>query len=400
MKVLHVVSGMDPKTGGVCQAIKTIINGLDQLEIHNEVVSGDVPDAPYLSEYSFRVHTLGPKYSSWQYSDQFMPWLIKNLGRFDIVIVHGLWLYHSYATRKAMQRLKQNQASTDKVPKLYIMPHGMLDPWFQEAKGRKLKAIRNWLYWKLIEDKVVNDADGMLFTCQEELLQARKPFRPYQPNREINVGYGIANSPAYTPAMQAAFLAKCPEVTNQPYLLFLSRIHMKKGLDLLINAYILVLEKSRKANVQMSKLVIAGPGQETAYGQNIQQLVANNPVLKNQIFFPGMLTGDAKWGAFYGCSAFVLSSHQENFGIAVVEALSCGKPVLISNQVNIWREIESNAGGFVGPNSIEGTQRILEKWLDLTIDEKLSMQEQARHTFEEYFNMSPAAIRMAEAINT
>jgi glycosyltransferase involved in cell wall biosynthesis len=399
MNVLHIVAGMDPKTGGVCQAIRTIINGLSELGINNEVSSVDAPGSPYLADYPFPIHALGPATNSWHYSARMVPWLVENLNRFDRVIVHGLWLYHSYAARKAIKQLKRDPATAAKTPKLFIMPHGMLDPWFQEAKGRELKAARNWLYWKLIEDQVVNNADGMLFTCEEELLLARKPFRPYQPSREINVGYGIDSSPAYTPAMTTAFLAKCPEVTNQPYLLFLSRIHMKKGVDLLIKAYAAVKEDRAKAGQSIPKLVIAGPGLETAYGQSMQQLVNENPLLKDDVIFPGMLTGNAKWGAFYGCSAFVLPSHQENFGIAVVEALSCGKPVLISNQVNIWREIESASGGFVAPNTVEGTRQTLEAWLDLPAEQKQRMEQQARHTFADYFYINPAATRMAEALS-
>ncbi|SOD91626.1 glycosyltransferase [Spirosoma fluviale] len=399
MNVLHVVAGMDPKTGGVCQAIRTIINGLTELGIQNEVASIDAPDAPYLSDYSFPIHALGPAGRSWQYSAKLVPWLVDNLTRFDTVIVHGLWLYHSYAARKAIQQVKKEQKSAGKMPKVFIMPHGMLDPWFQEAKGRKLKALRNWLYWKVIEDKVVNEADGMLFTCEEELIQARKPFRPYQPSQEINVGYGIDSSPAFTPAMKEAFLTKCPELANQPYLLFLSRIDMKKGVDLLIKAYAAVVSASQHTGASVPKLVIAGPGLETTYGQSMQQLVAGNPLIKDKVIFPGMLTGNTKWGAFYGCEAFVLPSHQENFGIAVVEALACGKPVLISNQVNIWREIASAAGGFVAPNTVEGTRQVLEDWLSLTPPEQRKMEKQARYAFEEYFYINPAAARMAQAIS-
>ncbi len=69
-----------------------------------------------------------------------------------------------------------------------------------------------------------------------------------------------------------------------------------------------------------------------------------------------MLTGDLKWGAFRAAEAFVLPSHQENFGIAVVEALACGKPVLISDKVNIWREIVEDGAGLCRPRHPGGTE--------------------------------------------
>jgi glycosyltransferase involved in cell wall biosynthesis len=76
-----------------------------------------------------------------------------------------------------------------------------------------------------------------------------------------------------------------------------------------------------------------------------------------------MLEGDAKWGAFYGCEAFVLPSHQENFGISVVEALACDKPVLISSKVNIWREISEDNAGIVEEDTLEGVRRLLRLYL-------------------------------------
>src|SRR5690606_21760746 len=131
------------------------------------------------------------------------------------------------------------------------------------------------------------------------------------------------------------------------YLLYLSRIHQKKGVDLLINAYaeIIKSEEHKKIKRDFPKLVIAGPGMDSNYGKDLKLLVEENN-LGDSIFFPGMLSGDAKWLAFYNADAFILPSHQENFGIAVVEALACKIPVLISNKVNIWRENEKEAAGF------------------------------------------------------
>jgi glycosyltransferase involved in cell wall biosynthesis len=191
----------------------------------------------------------------------------------------------------------------------------MLDPYFQKAPERRLKAIRNQIYWKLIEQKLINRADGLLFTCEAELLLARETFTPYHPKRELNVGYGIQEPPAFTPAMRDAFLNKCPEIADKSYILFLSRVHEKKGADLLIKAY------SSIRNSSSSKLIIAGPGMETDYGKSLIQIVKEDH-LEHSVHFTGMLSGDAKWGAFYGCETFVLPSHQENFGIAVVEALA------------------------------------------------------------------------------
>lgn len=395
MTILHVVANMDPQSGGVCQAVRTIIDGLSRRGIHNEVATVDAPDALYLTPYTFPVHALGPAANGWQYSNRLLPWLLTNLSRFDTVIVHGLWLYPSHAVQKAMAQLRQTPGS--QLPRFLVMPHGMLDPWFQRASGRRIKAVRNWAYWKLIENKVINQADGLLFTCQTELLLAREPFRPYQPAQELNVGHGIADVPVFQPAMTDAFRERCPALNDQPYLLFLSRIDTKKGVDLLLDAYAQLQREGRVT--PMPKLVVAGPGLDSAYGSQLQQQVAQSPALAECIMFPGMLSGDAKWGAFFGCQAFVLPSHQENFGIAVVEALACGSPVLISNQVNIWREIEQEAGGLIEADTLDGTYQLLNRWLSLSATEQQHMRQHARQAFLRHFSIDPATDRLVDALN-
>jgi len=274
----------------------------------------------------------------------------------------------------------------------------MLYPYFQRATGRKLKALRNLFYWKLIERKVVNNSDGLLFTCEEERQLAREPFRPYFPKQELVVGMGVETPPPYTVKMRQAFLEKCPELNNRPYLLFLSRIHEKKGVDLLIRAYIETFKDSRKSSEEFPWLVLAGPGLETPYGEAMQNLVKEAGDLKDNIFFPGMLAKDAKWGAFYGCESFVLSSHQENFGIAIVEALACGKPVLISKQVNIWREIEAGEAGIVSEDTLAGTKYLLKKWQQVLPANKATLGIRARSVFEEKFAVDPVAKRLLNSI--
>jgi glycosyltransferase involved in cell wall biosynthesis len=145
-------------------------------------------------------------------------------------------------------------------------------------------------------------------------------------------------------------------------------------------------EEARVGRVAFPDLVIAGPGWESRYGEEVRMLIdeVNRSIALTEhrtlnteprfgetaprqhfarVHAVGMLSGAAKWGALYGCEAFVLPSHQENFGIAVVEALACGKPVLISDQVNIWREIVEDGAGLVEGDTEEGVEKLLKKFL-------------------------------------
>jgi glycosyltransferase involved in cell wall biosynthesis len=194
--------------------------------------------------------------------------------------------------------------------------------------------------------------------------------------------------------MRKSFEERCPDVGNRPYILFLSRIHEKKGLHLLIQAY----RRLSINGINLPLLVIAGPGIESAYGQRLKQGIESEK-LSSHFYFASMLAGDAKWGAFYGCEAFILPSHQENFGIAVVEALACGKPVLISDQVNIWQEIAQASAGMVAGDSIEGCQQLLEQWHGLDREAKEMMGARARNCYEQNFAVRPAAERLLQALS-
>lgn len=380
MKILRIIPSMDPKQGGPCQGIRNAIPELQKLEVYNEVVCLDDENSEYLGQDPFPIHTLGEGKTPWKYNKRLIPWLLGQFHRFDAVIIHGLWLYPSTAGIKAMLAHRKKNGES---PKVFVMPHGMLDPYFQKAKERRMKALRNDVYWKIFENKVVNQADGIFFTCEEELLLARTTFPNYRPKKEINVGYGIQPPPAYTANMKKAFAAKVPKWNGKPYLLFLSRIHPKKGVDLLIKAYL----KLEKELGNIPQLIIAGPGWDNSYGLAMQQLATAS----SNIMFPGMLSGDAKWGAFYESEVFVLPSHQENFGIAVVESLACGKPVLISDKVNIWREIKEGSGGIVQPDTFLGTENLLREWLQLAAKQKQDFANSAIGVYKKLYSIKMAA---------
>ena len=385
MKILNVVASMDPSQGGVCQGVKNNIAAMQQLGINNEVVTFDKSSAAFLKEEPYVIHALGPAMGPYSYCAKLHSWLLENFQRFDTVIIHGLWLYNSFGSYWAWQKLKKKNQD---APRIFLMAHGMLDPYFQKAKGRRLKAIRNWFFWNIIEEKVVNGVDGILFTCEEELLLARKTFKVYHPKSELNVGYGIQSPPVNKREFSEAFFQLCPQAKGRPFLLFLSRIHVKKGVDLLIKAY-----NHLNKQHDLPDLVIAGPGLESEYGKRIRKMASGST-----IHFPGMLQGDAKWGAFYNCEAFVLPSHQENFGIAVVEALACKKPVLVTDQVNIWREIEQANAGIVVPDTEEGIYNMLFQWVSTPPEKRVLLNENAFQAFSDSFAIENSVKKMVASL--
>lgn len=379
MRILHVLSSIDPKAGGVAKAVEIAVGALNAAGFVNEIACFDDPNAVFLQQSSFNIFALGPANNPYSYNSKYYQWALQNFQNYDNIIIHGLWQYSSFGTWRFWKK-------TNSKAKLWVMPHGMLDPYFQKAKSRRLKAIRNWIFWKLFENKVVNKSNGLLFTCEDEKLLAKTTFTPYKPGQEHIVGLGIAAVPIKTNSFQEAFQEHCPLKEHERFFLFLGRIDPKKGVDLLVAAY------KKIDDVNKPALVIAGPGLDSAYGK----LIAEQAKGDSNIHFPGMLQGDSKWGAFYSCEAFVLTSHQENFGIAVVEAMACGKPVLISNQINIWREIANGGGGLVEEDTEAGAFKLLTDWSKMSTSEQTQMGQKAYLTYVDTFTTKTFADNLME----
>lgn len=137
-------------------------------------------------------------------------------------------------------------------------------------------------------------------------------------------------------------------------------------------------------------LVIAGPDHE-GLKSKLQRL-AEKLGIASRVHWPGMIAGDIKWGAIRACDAFVLPSHQENFGVAIIESLAVGRPVLISNQVNIWPDIKTDRAGLVEEDTVEGTEQLLLRWFNLPVEERDAMAVRARASFVNRFTMNRTAV--------
>jgi glycosyltransferase involved in cell wall biosynthesis len=138
------------------------------------------------------------------------------------------------------------------------------------------------------------------------------------------------------------FRSQFPEIGDAFLILFLGRLNFKKGLDLLAKSYGIVARQCQAVH-----LVIAGPDNE-GYGQRVRQWLTDEGVL-HRATFTGMLLGQDKLAALSDADVFVLPSYSENWGVAVVEAMACGLPVVISDQVNLWQEVAKAEAGLVIP---------------------------------------------------
>jgi glycosyltransferase involved in cell wall biosynthesis len=246
----------------------------------------------------------------------------------DIVHLHSLYLYHVWKTASICRRAK--------VPYL-LRPHGSLDPflWRRHRVRKKLVELA-------FQDRAIADAAALHYTAEEEMRLAA----PYTNGAQgVVVPNGLDMRDYAAMPQPGAFLASHPELAGTKPVLFLSRINFKKGLDVLIPAFAKAI-----AVDPALRLVVAGPDDgylDAAKGFAAQAGVAD------KVLWLGMLSGEAKKAAFIDCAAFALPSWSENFGIAIVEAMACGAPVIVSDRVNIWREIEAAGAGLVSPPEID-----------------------------------------------
>ena len=376
-RILHSISSVNPAGGGP-------IEGLKQLAAINiehghrvEVISLDDPASPWVKDCPVHCHAMGPSSSIYHYSPRFVPWLREHRHEYDVVIVNGLWQYSSFGVWRALR---------DTPTPYFVFTHGMLDPWFK--RRYPMKHLKKWLYWPWAEYRVLRDATAVLFTCEEERRLARQSFWLYKCD-EFVVNYGTSAPTGDPQAQRALFLERFPHLRDKRCLLFLGRVHEKKGPDLLFRAFAALLTRLASDQRRDLHLVMAGPD-DHAFGWEMKAL-ATSLGLNERVTWTGMLSGDLKWGAFHASDAFVLTSHQENFGIAVVEALACGLPVLISSQVNIWREIRQAGAGFVDSDDPAGAERLLEQWVGADPALWQRMRGAAREVFSERFVIDRAA---------
>ncbi|MDM0114286.1 glycosyltransferase [Variovorax sp. J22R133] len=379
MRFLHLIASVDPTGGGPIEGARHLHRSLVELGHTGEFVSLDADDAPWVQDFPTTLHALGPAKGRFGYSPALLPWLQSNAENFDAVIVNGLWQYHGLAAWRA-----RNDSPTP----YFVFPHGMLDPWFK--RRYPLKHLKKWLYWPWAEYRVLRDANAVLFTCEEERLLARKSFWLYRCNEAI-VSFGTSAPTDDAQDSRRVFLDAYPELQGKRLLLFLGRIHPKKGCDLLIEAFAKACRNTPDVH-----LVMAGPDQ--ANWTRALQARAQQLGVADRVTWTGMLAGQLKWGAFRASEAFCLPSHQENFGIAVAEALACKCPVLISDKVNIWREIEAGHAGYVETDSINGTVALLERWLATPAPQWAIMREAALRCFDRNFRMDNVARTLVHVV--
>ena len=254
---------------------------------------------------------------SFKYSRPLASWLDKNVKHFDVVHIHAVFNHACVAAARACRK--------NRVPYI-VRPLGTLDPWSLNQKSLKKK-----LFWKLAGQKMLSQASAVHYTTQAE-LSAVERLLSLKRGKVVPLGVEFDEVTVEVETQPKGFIA--------PYVLVLSRLHSKKGLDVLIDAF---CELKRQNRFPEWRLVIAGDGDES-YVRHLKQLATEQDL---PVTFCGWLQGPEKTSVLRNASLLALPSRQENFGLCVLEALSQGVPVLVSPEVNLSDEIRQAGAGWI-----------------------------------------------------
>jgi glycosyltransferase involved in cell wall biosynthesis len=379
MKILRCIRSLDPSLGGPVELLRQACLTLPELGHSAEVVCLDAPEAPWVHSFPAKVHALGPAKGLYGFSRQYVGWMRDHAEEYGAIIIDGLWQFPGWGSWLALRK--------SPIP-YFVYTHGMLDPYFR--RRHPLKHLKKWVYWMLAEYWVLREARAVLYTCEQEKRRARRSFWPYQVTEVVAVP-GIRAPAGDSHHQSRLFLTRFPDLQGKRLILFVGRLHPIKGCDLLVEALASVCHVD-----PLLHLVFVGPDQ-TGLRQGLERRAAELG-LGGRVTCTGALAGEVKWGAYRAAEVLMLPSHSENFGVVVVEAMACGVPVLISDKVNIWREVEATCGGLVASDDLDGTTALLQRWLTLPKDEREIMRGKAQKGFAENFSAQMALERLSSVL--
>ena len=380
MKVLHVIPSIDKIRGGPSETIVDLVFNLNKQGIEADLLTTFLENSNYqvvdYSKIQDRTFILPRK--NFLFYEQYIPdqkdWLLANVGKYQMIHVHSIF---NYSTHIAMTSARLN-----KIP-FVLRPAGMLSSYHLKEKKKYLKKF--WL--NFIDKKNLDFSNAFHATTPAEQDELRKIF-PL--SRVESIPHGIC-----LPTLRQ----KKEDHNKKINLLFISRLNNKKNIPAILEAVLKATQKGISLNLKIAGETNPGDEDYKRYLQNI----VHDLKIQEHVEFCGFLSGQAKEEVFQWADVFLLPSFYENFGVAVLEALSYSVPVIISPQVALSKEVKEFGGGWVTdeahPQSSDSILKILEL---INQDRKLILEEsiKARQVAERFSweNNAKALVSLYESI--
>lgn len=330
LNILHVIGGLAPRYGGPSKVCFEMARAVARLGHHVQIYTTDIDgpgrlnvntSGPMLKEgVTIRYFRVAPP-RFWRFAPGLAGALRREIPRVDVVHIHSLYFFTTVVAGYYCRKYG--------VPYI-IRPHDTLAE-FQFRRHR----LRKYPFEILSERRNLRCAGAVQFTSRGEFRRSRPHMFG---GRGVVIPNGI-NSEEYIALPPAGrFRRRYPEMSGKRIILFLGRISYKKGIDILLEALAGIVHGRPALH-----LAIVGPDDE-GLARGLKEK-ADRLGLAGRVTFTGMLLGKEKLAAFRDSELFVLPSHSENFGVAAVEAMACKMPVLLSNRVEIWREVVKAGAG-------------------------------------------------------
>jgi glycosyltransferase involved in cell wall biosynthesis len=374
-RVLRITSSMNPKLGGVVSAVDQCARyfiGNESFSV--EVLCFDDPVSPWFDDVEYTVHAIGRSYSGYGFNLKYIPWLIKNARSYDFVFFDGIWQWHLVGAY-ILKLLS--------VPYV-VVTHGMLDVYFNKFFFKYLKKLPFWFF---VDRNALSLSKGVVFSCQQEYLCARSSFPLAKIEPLINRlgidgidGHSVDADKASVFGFGSEFLVG----------LFLSRIHPKKGLDILISA---ICDDRWPSHVCIA---IAGPD-DSGMVPGYKEVLAKSCKEKNVVWL-GMLSGKRKVSAFKLSDFFILPSHQENFGLVIAEALSVGRFIITTDKVNIHSILTDGEAAFVSSDTVDGIINSVTSYVSCSVEERVDMSRRAFNCYQNNFTSNVSSNDMMKIV--
>ena len=383
MRVLHVIPSVSSKRGGPSVAVRRMAEGVAALGATVDIATTDDDGAGHLDvplgvpveARGVRVWHFRRQSHFYAFSWPLTRWLARHVANYDVVHIHALFSYAMIPAALSARRAG--------VPYI-VRPLGTLNEYGVTQRRPWLKRLS----LGLIERPLLRGAAVVHYTAEQERIEAARSGITF-PHVVLPLGIELEGG---EPPPPDAFARRFPEVAGRRLLLFLSRLDRKKGLDLLLPAF----AEARK-QFPDAMLVIAGSG-EADYEAKLRAEAAALG-LEGAICWTGFLEGEAKREALAAAELLVLPSYSENFGVAVVEAMAAGLPVIVSDQVAIHREISEADAGVVVPCAVEPLAEAM--IAALAEPERAAAQgTQARDLAQRLFSLEACARQLHELYQT
>ena len=330
MRILHVIPTLRLRDGGPAKVLLEMCTYLNRnghtAHIYTTDLDGDGGRALDSSGETYDVEVKffpvrAPK--PFKFSPDLAAALKRDVAKFDIVHINSLYLFPSTMAAHYARR----------SGKPYIIrPHGTLDPYIY-VRHRKKK----YIYELLFERRNLSRAAAVHFTSSEEMQLAGLHGLRF---KGVVVPLGVKLSHEHLVDAREKLWRWYPQTRDKKIVLYLGRLNFKKGLDILAKGFGTVGRDRKDVH-----LLIAGPD-EDGYQRKMAMWLGAEAALEHATF-AGMVLGEKKAAVLQGSDMMVLPSYAENFGNVVVEAMASGLPVIISNKVNIWREVAAAGAGSI-----------------------------------------------------